>query len=100
MIENQTYRWNKDNIRSLRLRLGWSKSELAFRLHCSPDQVAKWEDGDRSIDSSTSSALEIILRQAEACSDEVQCTPAAENQCDKKALGQIDFSLVKADLDN
>jgi transcriptional regulator with XRE-family HTH domain len=100
MIENQTYRWTKENIRSLRLRLGWSKSELAFRLHCSPEQVTAWEDDGRSIDASTTSALELILRQAEACSDEVQFTPAAENQCDQRALGQIDFSRVKADLDN
>ncbi|KYG67356.1 hypothetical protein AZI86_10200 [Bdellovibrio bacteriovorus] len=100
MIENQAPRWTKENIRSLRLRLGWSKSELAYRLHCSPAQVDQWENQSSSaMDPNISSALEIILRQAEACSEEVHFTPAAENQCDKKALEQIDFSLVKAELE-
>lgn len=92
-------RWNKQNVRSLRLRLGWSRSELAHRLHCSPAEVEGWEEGGKKIDNARISDLELILRQAEACSDEVHYTPAAENQCDKRALGQIDFSRVKADID-
>ena len=101
MIENQneSLRWNKQDIRSLRLRLGWSRSELAFRLHCSPEEVAAWEEGGKKVDISRISDLEIILRQAEAYSDEVHFTPVAENQCAKKALEQIDFSRVKADLE-
>lgn len=100
MIEDQAYRWTKEKVRSLRLRLGWSKSELAFRLQCSPQQVEAWEEGGQSIDSVASSSLEVFLHQADACSDEVHYMPAAENQCDQKALEQIDFSRVKADLDN
>ena len=99
MIENQALRWTKENIRSLRLRLGWSKSELAYRLHCSSEQVESWETHGSTIDASVSSELELILRHADACSDEVHFTPAAENQCEKKALEQIDFSRVKADLE-
>ncbi len=99
MIENQALRWTKENIRSLRLRLGWSKSELAYHLHCSPAQVDQWETQNSAMDPDISSTLEILLRQAEACSDEVHFTPAAENQCDKKALEQIDFSLVKAEFE-
>lgn len=98
MIDNQTHRWSKENIRSLRLRLGWSKSELAHHLQCAPAQVDQWENQNSSLAPAISSALEMILRQAEACSEEVQFTPAAENQCDKKALEQIDFSLVKAEF--
>lgn len=99
MVENYVSRWSKENIRTLRLRLGWSKSELAYRLHCSPEMVESWENQSCPMDLAISSELEIILRHAEACSDEVQFTPVAENQCDKKALEQIDFSRVKADLE-
>ena len=95
----ESLRWSKQNIRSLRMRLGWSRSELAYRLHCSPDEVAAWEEGGKKIDKSRISDLELILRQADACSDEVLYTPAAESQCDKRALEQIDFSRVKADLE-
>lgn len=99
MIEKQHLDWTKENFRSLRLRMGWSKSDLAHRLHCSSEDVEAWELGRRGIDSTIRAELEFILRQADACSDEVQHTPAAENQCSKGALDQIDFSRVKANLE-
>lgn len=99
MVENQQVNWTKENLRSLRLRMGWSKSDLAFHLHCSSDDIAAWEVGTRRIESSIRSQLEFILRQADACSEEVQKTPAAENQCRQNAIDQIDFSRVKANLE-
>lgn len=99
MMENHTLIWNKESLRALRLRMGWSKSDLARRLHCSSDDIDSWEGGNRHIELSVKAELELLLRQAEACCDEVQFTPAAENQCTKNALEQIDFTQVKANLD-
>ena len=97
MVESYSLDWNKETLRDLRLRLGWSRSELARKLQCAPEEVESWEDGSGPI--TMKSELEIILRQAEACSQEVQFTPAAENECAKNALEQIHFSRVKADLE-
>ncbi len=97
MVESYSLDWNKETLRDLRLRLGWSRSELARKLQCAPEEVESWEDGSVTI--TMKSELEIILRQAEACSQEVQFTPAAENECAKNALEQIHFSRVKADLE-
>ncbi|MNJ92539.1 hypothetical protein D3C87_102120 [compost metagenome] len=99
MLGNESFEWNKENLRSLRLRLGWSKSDLARRLSCSSLEVDAWEDGSSSLSNTVKGQLEILSRQADACSDEVRFGPAAENECDKKALSQIDFSRVKADLE-
>ncbi|WII73474.1 helix-turn-helix transcriptional regulator [Bdellovibrio sp. 22V] len=99
MIDNHSLSWDKEALRSLRLRLGWSRSDLARHLHCSSEQVELMEDGTRQIDTSLRGQLELILRQAEACCDEVKFTPVAENECDKKALEQIDFSRVRAELE-
>lgn len=96
---NQQLDWNKDSLHGLRLRLGWSRSDLARRLHCSVEDIEAWEEGRREVEPSFRGDLEIILRQAEVCSDEVKYTPAAENELDKKALEQIDFSRVKAELE-
>lgn len=100
MVEAQeSLRWNKQNLRSLRLRLGWSRSELAHRLHCSLSDIEAWEENGQKIDSGHISELEILLRQAEECSEEIHYTPAAESQCELKALEQIHFSQVKADFE-
>lgn len=97
--QNEVLRWNKNTVRSLRLRLGWSRSELAHRLHCALTDIEAWEEGDVRVDAPVTSQLEILLRQAEAYSDEVHFTPAAECQCEEKALEQINFSQVKADFE-
>lgn len=99
MIENHSLDWNKEALRALRLRLGWSKSDLARRLHCSSEDIDSWEEGLSKIEAAIKNELELILRQAEACCDEVKYTPAAENECDKNALEQIEFSRVKLDLE-
>ncbi len=99
MIESNSVEWNKETLRTLRLRMGWCKSDLARRLQCTSRDVEMWEQGAESIRASLIGELELILRQAEACSEEVKFTPAAEQQCEKDALSQITFSRVKADLE-
>ncbi len=91
--------WSKENIRQLRLRMGWSRSDIARRLQCSVEEIELCEDGKKNIESHLKSELEILLRQAEAYSDEVRFAPSAENICDKDALEQIEFSRVKAELE-
>lgn len=99
MLDSHSLNWNKEAVRNLRLRLGWSRSDLARRLHCSSEEVESWEEGSGEIELSAKGELEIILRQAEAYFDEVKCTPAAENECEQNALEQIDFSKVKLNLE-
>jgi len=99
MLENQNSEWTKENLRSLRLRLGWTKSDLARRLGCSQEIIASMEDGSLEIDLSAQGDLQVILRHAETCSDEVKHTPACENEMDRSALEQVEFSRVKADLE-
>lgn len=99
MLSNDSFEWNRESLRSLRLRLGWSKSDLARRLGCSAIEVEAWEDGTTSIEAVFRSQLEIIYFQAESCSNEVKLGPSAENECDRNSLSQVDFSRVKADLE-
>ena len=98
MIENYSLEWNKESMRALRLRLGWSKSDMARRLKCSLTDIDSWEDGEDSMQSSIKGELELMFRQCQECSDEVKYTPASEIALDKNALEQIEFSRVKADL--
>lgn len=99
MIQINSTEWNRGTLRELRLRMGWCKSDLARRLHCSSLDIEMWEEGAREIDAPILSELELLLRQAEAVSEEVKHMPIAENQCDLNDLEQINFDRVKADLE-
>ncbi len=90
---------HKDAIKSLRLRLGWSQADLARRLSCASTEIELWENGSGSPAAKFLSELFLIEKQADACSHEVHALPLAETLCDQKALGQIEFSEIKEDIE-
>lgn len=99
MNTNNSLEWNKESLRSLRLRLGWSKSDLARRLKCTLDEVDAWEEGVCDVEIQFQGELDIMFRQCEECCDEIKFSPASEIVLDKNALEQIDFSRVKEDFE-
>lgn len=84
--------WNKESIRNLRLRLGWTQSDLARRLHMSSTLIATWEEGQICPTFDTVQELELILHQADICCDEVSQVPVAEKICDQSSVNQIKMS--------
>lgn len=83
------------NVKSLRLRLGWTQADLARRLNCASYEVESWETGQSIPNSQISSQLELLLSQADACAFEMQSAPKAESFCEKQRLGQIDIHIVE-----
>jgi DNA-binding transcriptional regulator YiaG len=96
---SSTTSWTKESIKSLRQRLGWSQAELSRRLHCNSSEVLLWESGKAMPPANFSNELMLLSKQAEACNEEVQTAPLAENICDKNALGQIEFSQIKNEIE-
>lgn len=99
MVERNFSDWNGENLRKLRMSMGWSKSDLARHLQCRSEDVIMWELGERRIEVSFIGDLERLLLQAEVLREEVRVTPIAEQQCETNALEQIEFSRVKEDLE-
>lgn len=91
--------WSKEAIKALRLRLGWSQADLARRLNCASTEVEQWEFGILAPSAALLNELFLIAKQAEACSLEVHASPIAETLCDQQALGQIEFSEIKEDIE-
>lgn len=92
--------WNKDKLEQLRLRLGWSRSDLARRLNITTDQLTHLEFGQRDqFTHDVANELDLILKQAEAISDEVKSSCEIENTLEESLLSQIEFSRVKSDLE-
>jgi ribosome-binding protein aMBF1 (putative translation factor) len=90
--------WSKENIRTLRLRLGWSQCDLARRLQTETVMVDYWEAGSLEPEPQVQEELELLFRQAVLCSDEIQSRPSAELACEWSAVDQIEFSCVEENL--
>jgi len=91
--------WTKTKIKAVRLRLGWSQADLARRLNCASTEIDGWECGAQVPSTYFLNELFIIAKYADACSHEVHCSPRAESLCEQNALGQIQFSEIKEDIE-
>lgn len=80
--------WTKEGIRDLRLRLGWTQSDLARRLELNQREVLSWESGLGEPPEAARQQLEFLLRQASFCSDEMKAIPVLEKFCDENAAAQ------------
>lgn len=94
-MDKLKHHWKQDQIRLLRLRLGWTQSDLARRLSCEAEIIEALEQGTMSIEAHFVHKLELIAHQADLCGEEIQCMPAAENLCDQEHLGQVELNKVK-----
>lgn len=92
------HHWKQEQIRLLRLRLGWTQSDLARRLECETKLIESLEMGSQFAAVEIVHKLELIAHQADLCGDEIQCLPAAENMCDQEHLGQVDLNKVRKNL--
>lgn len=88
MSEMQSH-WTSNRIHSLRLRLGWSCSDLARRLECSSMEVLKWEYQDIFPEDKYLNKLEFIEKQAEEFCQEMLICPLAESKMDSLSQEQI-----------
>lgn len=91
--------WSTNQLRSLRLRLGWSQSEMARRLSIRSEAVDAWERGVAVPSLEMHNELEFILRQAEEVRIEVQSSCLVDDALDKKAIDQIEFSHIKETIE-
>jgi transcriptional regulator with XRE-family HTH domain len=88
--------WDGERIRVLRLRLGFSPSDLARRLQCECTDIRSWEIGLVHPPDFQLHQLDLLSLQAEICADEVAANPLAEQILDKDKTGQVDLAHVKA----
>jgi transcriptional regulator with XRE-family HTH domain len=83
--------WKSEEIRHLRLRLGWSRSDLARRLSLECSLVSLWEEGNRMPEFKESQMLDLIAKQADVVAEETSATPVAEIYCDETELDQCEL---------
>jgi transcriptional regulator with XRE-family HTH domain len=86
--------WKSEEIRHLRLRLGWSRSDLARRLSLECATISLWEEGNRLPEFKENQMLDMIAKQADVVADETSAAPIAEIYCDESAIDQCELRSV------
>lgn len=81
--------WNKERVRELRLRMGWSHSDLARHLQVEVNMVQQIENGLFVELDHVQSKLTLFWKQAEMLSDEVQFSALAEHIIEEQNLSQL-----------
>lgn len=81
--------WNPERIRTLRRRLGWSRSDLARRLKIESLSVQSWEEGKDQPQSQHAQVLELIFNQAELSALEISQSTRAEQTLHQRELESI-----------
>lgn len=92
-------KWNHLTIRYLRLRYGWTKSDLARYLHCELSWISAWEDGDQKPNNHFVSELDILEKHAEENSNDIHDIPLIEKQLECDCLDQVEIDAIKDKID-
>lgn len=87
----------QNEIRELRLRLGWSTAELGRRMGCCSDTVRQWESGDLSPTVECHEHMQYLWEQMEAQAKKIHEIPVAEEIMKSMGIDQIPREIV---LDN
>lgn len=88
-------KWTPGSIRCLRLRMGWSQSDLARRLDLNPQTIADWETEAVLPLPQKLEILDLIEKQAQMHAEATAISPIAERECEEKDLMQVDVSRIE-----
>jgi len=92
--------WDAEKIRSLRLRMGWSQSDLARRLHIDSQKIGQWEMGLEIIEDEISQALDLLHRMADVSADQTCCDSLAAIEFDLSEAPQVDINSIRRKFQN
>ncbi len=87
--------WDGIRIRGLRLRMGWSRSDLARRLSVKSEQVSQWEMDLESPSEYSEAILEMLFNLADSTAEEVACVSLSENFFSEGDLLQVDRITIR-----
>lgn len=88
--------WDGEKIKDLRLRMGWSQSDLARRLQIQSEKIGQLEMNLEVPEQNILENLDLLFRQAEASADFVSCESLAEIIFEESDAPQIDTSSIRS----
>ncbi|MGE0762544.1 MAG: multiprotein-bridging factor 1 family protein [Bdellovibrionales bacterium] len=87
-------KWSPQEIRCLRLQLGWSAADLGRRLGCTTQIVMQWECGDIKPDPEMQNHFHYLSNFVEQNALRLARTPHAEALMNQEQLSQVTHDVV------
>ncbi len=81
--------WTKERIKELRLKMGWSHSDMARHLEIEVNTISDIENGAEKEFGPICSKLTLFWNQAESISNEVILSALAEQVLESQKLSQL-----------
>jgi len=94
------HNWTAEEIKCLRLRLGWSAADFARRFGCISNQVLAWERGDSAPSPDDVLQLHRLQMHVESYSEQLQREPLAEHVIKLSGCEQIHNDVLISYLKN
>lgn len=82
-------------LKELRLKMGWSQSDLARRLQTEVQVIAGIEEGLLEIPGQFKTQLVFLMNQLEILTEEIHLQPHAEKLLEKEGLFQVFYSDLR-----
>jgi len=89
--------WTPEKVKKLRLRLGWSLSELARRLGCPKDILSSYEQGGIELDLEYIQKVDLLSHELERSAEQMSKRPLADIVLAEKGLNQVTSNDLKKD---
>jgi ribosome-binding protein aMBF1 (putative translation factor) len=87
--------FNQETIRELRLKMGWSQTDLARRLQTEVQVISGIEDGQIEIPVDFKMQIIFLTNQLEVLAEEIHLQPYAENELEKEGLHQVFYNDLR-----
>jgi transcriptional regulator with XRE-family HTH domain len=87
--------WDAEKIRGLRLRMGWSQTDLARRLQTESKTVIEWEIGLVEPAVEFTQELDLLFKQADSSADQLSCDSLCEIEFEESDATQIDTTSIR-----
>jgi len=87
-------KWSSQDIRELRLQLGWSQAEFARHLGCRQQTISEWETGLYEPQNAYSKLLEIFSGRTEEYQQSMMKETLADKTLKEAGLEQISTAEV------
>jgi ribosome-binding protein aMBF1 (putative translation factor) len=95
LFKEKNMEFNQEKVRELRLKMGWSQSDLARRLELQVQVISDIEKGLLEMPEKFRTQLVFLMNQLESITEEIHLQPHAENILENEGLHQIIYSELR-----
>jgi transcriptional regulator with XRE-family HTH domain len=91
-------KFNGQDIRTLRQRLGWSMAEMGRRMGCNAALIGQWESEKATPDADAMNQLCFLRDHVDSASEHVAQKPLAEKEMRSRGVAQLTHRDLLKDI--